>query len=53
MTNGDKFLEVWPNTDVKFDYDERIVDVGISSGFTAYTPIDMDWWEDEYVEVCK
>ena len=53
MTNGDKFLETWPNIDVKFDYDERIVDVSISSGFTTYTPIDMDWWEDEYVEVCK
>lgn len=53
MTNGDKFLEVWPNTDVKFDYAKRVILVDISSGFTSHTPIDMDWWEDEYEEVCK
>lgn len=51
MTNGDKFLEVWPNIDVKFDYDEGIVLVDISSGLTPYTLIDIDWWVDEYEEV--
>lgn len=51
MTNGDKFLNVWPSVDLEFNYNERIVYVN----FCHFTPrtaivVDLDWWEDEYLE---